>query len=78
MRIKIWTSVDRPLFCLCDNIIIFVSRFKGTGSPYKVTTMLLTALPFCFYHIRKRFPWITTNLQDCGCSDLNCAINSTL
>ena len=29
---------------------------KGTGSPYKVTTMLLTALPFCFYHIRKRFP----------------------
>ena len=29
---------------------------KGTGSPYKVTTILLTALPFCFYHIRKRFP----------------------
>ena len=29
---------------------------KGTGSPYKVTTMLLTALPFCFYHIRKLFP----------------------
>ena len=23
---------------------------KGTGLPYKVTMMLLTALPFCFYH----------------------------
>ena len=32
------------------------AELKGTGSPYKVTTMLLTALPFCFYHIRKRFP----------------------
>ena len=31
-------------------------HLKGTGSPYKVTTMLLTALPFCFYHIKKRFP----------------------
>ena len=40
--------------------------YKGTGSPYKVTTMLLTALQ------------ITAILQDCGCSDLNCAINSTL
>ena len=29
---------------------------KGTGSPYKVTTMLLTAPPFCFYHISKLLP----------------------
>ena len=39
-----------------QRFVIGNSDLKGTGSPYKVTTMLLIALPFCFYHISKRDP----------------------
>ena len=41
------------VYILLREAVSLVSILKGTGSPYKVTTMLLTALPFCFYHISK-------------------------